>query len=303
LIEGIDSLLLCQGDSLNIELNNYENYLWNTGSQDSSITISESGTYYFEALNSAGDTVYRSNDLTIEFENTPLFQLITEEASCEYEFSANATLLFADTTIIDSVYWSNGDAGLFADSLIEATNYSYTFLTNNLCLYSSEFSITNSPLLSIQYLTTAQTNETLGSISVFIFGGTPPFTFILDGDTIGAFIDSLNSGLYELLVIDSEGCSQQETILIQNMTTVHTNDHDIEISIKLQEGHIEICSPEQNLQRFYLYDLTGKKVFDIDLVKESLSPCKKFEFIEPSGFYIALIKSLNGDCRRKLYKP
>ncbi len=304
LIEDVDSLLLCNSDSLLIELSNYENYYWNTGSQDSILVITTPGIYYFEAFNASGDTVYRSNDLVIEFETAPLFQLATDEVTCENSSLATASLFFANPSFIDSVYWSNGDTGMSADSLFEASNHWYTFITNNLCSYSAEFSIVSGDLLNVQFITTGQTNEEQGSISIFVFGGTPPYTYVLDGDTVESFIEGLNSGSYELLVTDAFGCSEAVNISIQNMTTVGAFEHNNEVNINLTVNHIEICSSEDHLKELNLYDLRGKKIIALDLQNENFTDCKKFNCAEPSGIYIALITDSHGMVhRKKLYMP
>ena len=304
LMEEVDSVLLCSGDSLTIELSNYENYQWNTGSQDSILIITSAGTYFFEAFNVAGDTVYRSNDLVIESEEAPLFQMITEQVNCNDESSGTATLVFADPAFIDSVYWSNGDTGMNADSLFEASNHWYTFITNNLCSYTTEFSITSSELFNIQFITSGQTENEQGSISIFVFGGTPPFTYILDGDTVESYIDGLSAGLYELLVTDAYGCNEQVSISIQNMASTGEAEHDNEIDVKLTADHIEICSSSNNLRTLNLYDLKGKKVLALELQQENLVACKKFNCAKPSGIYIAMVTDINGIVhRRRVYKP
>tara|TARA_B100001287_G_scaffold214719_1_gene183587 strand:+ start:4076 stop:6499 length:2424 start_codon:yes stop_codon:yes gene_type:complete len=304
LIEDVDSILLCNGDSLLIELSNYENYQWSDGSQDSSLLITSAGTYYFEAFNASGDTVYRSNDLVIEFESPPLVQLIVEEVNCNNQFSGTASLLFADSAFIDSTYWSNGDHGMTADSLTVASDHWYTFITNNSCSYSSDFSINNIESPNIQFITSAQSENEQGSISIFVFGGTPPYTYILEGDTVESYIDDLNAGIYELLVTDAYGCSAQASISIQFMPSAVIAEHERKIDIKLTVDHIEICAPKNHLSELNLYDLSGKNVLSRTLKKENFKDCKKFNFTKPSGIYIAMITEMNGSVHRKrLYKP
>lgn len=304
LIEEVDSILLCSGDSLLIELSNYENYQWSDGSQDSSLLITSAGTYYFEAFNTAGDTVYRSNDLVIELESAPLFQLITEDVNCNNQSSGTATLLFADTASIDSVYWSNGDTGMNADSLFDASNHWYTFVTNNSCSYTSEFSITNPELMTVQFITSGQSENEQGSISISVFGGTPPFTYILEGDTVESYIDNLSAGAYELIVTDAYGCSQQVSISIQYVASTGEAEHNNEIDVKLTANHIEICASEDNVNELNLYDLRGQKVLYLELQNENLIDCKKFNCAKPSGIYIAMITDMQGIVhRKKLYKP
>lgn len=304
LIQDVDTVLLCADDSLLIELSNYENYHWNTGSQDSSLLITSSGSYYFEAFNATGDTIYRSNELVIQFETEPLFQMITEQVNCNNLSAGTAMLQFANPSLIDSVYWSNGDIGMNADSLSASSNHSYTFITNNLCFHTSEFSITSVDSLNVQFLTTGQTDNEQGSISIFVFGGSPPYTYILEGDTVESFIDGLTTGYYELLVTDEYGCEQQVNISIPYVNNSGIDENDIVINIKLTVDHIEICSSKNNLNHLNLYDLRGKEVLNLNLQEENLTDCKKYGCSKPTGIYIAFITDHKGIThRKKLYKP
>ncbi len=304
LIQEVDSILLCDGDSIVIELSNFENYQWSTGSQDSSLIITSPGTYYFEAFNTAGDTIYRSNDLIVQLETPPLFQLITEEINCSNQYSGSASLSFADPSFIDSIFWSNGDTGLNADSLSEASDHSYTFITNNLCSYTSQFSIGSTELFNIQFITSAQTEDAQGSISIFIFGGTPPFTYILEGDTVESFVDGLNAGSYDLLVIDAYDCTEQVTISIPYINNAGIPENDNEIDIKMSVDELQICSRQNELNKLDLYNLRGQKVMHLDLQKENLMECKNYYCAKPSGIYIAMLTDSNGLVyRKKIFKP
>ena len=120
--------------------------------------------------------------------------------------------------------------------------YLFTFITNNLCSYTSEFSIGSTELFNIQFITSAQTEDAQGSISIFIFGGTPPFTYILDGDTVESFIDGLNAGSYELLVIDAYDCTEQVTISIPYINNSGIPENDNEIHIKMSVDELQICA-------------------------------------------------------------
>ena len=191
-----------------------------------------------------------------------------------------------------------------ADSLFEASNHWYTFVTNNMCSYTSEFSILSPDVMNVQFLTTGQTNNELGSISIFVFGGTPPYTYILEGDTVESCIEGLIAGSYEVLVTDAYGCSQQVSISIQNIISTGLDESNNDLDIILTVDHIEICSSSNKLRILNLHDLQGKKVLALDLQQESLTDCKKFTCTKPSGIYIAMVKDINGNIyRKKLYKP
>jgi hypothetical protein len=302
LIENTDTLLLCQGDSIVLSLEGFNNYNWSNGSQDSSITINTPGVYYFEAFNATGDTLYRSSDLVIDVEKEPLYQILTTPMSCNDPNSGTAALNFANPSIIDSVIWSNGQDEFSINGLSEGS-YTYTFFTLNTCAYEGAFSIGNIEPMNLQYITTPYTNETFGSLSIFMFGGTPPYTYILEQDTVNDFIDNLNAGSYTLLATDALGCSIETSIEIQNLSTVGFDNTISETNMLIRNNFIELYSSDPNLQKLELYDLKGSSVLSVDLSNLSSSSGLKYPFNKPSGIYIGVISTTTNSIRTKLYNP
>jgi len=302
LIENTDTLLLCEGDSVVLSLEGFINYNWSNGSQDSTITISTPGVYYFEAFNATGDTLYRSSDLVIDVETEPLYQILTTPISCNDPNSGTAALNFANPSIIDSVIWSNGQDEFSIIGLSEGS-YTYTFFTLNTCAYEGAFSIGNIEPMNLQYITTPYTNETFGSLSISMFGGTPPYTYILEQDTVNDFIDNLNAGNYTLLVTDALGCSIETSIEIQNLSTVGFDNTISETNMLIRNNFIELYSSDPNLQKLELYDLKGSSVLSVDLSNLSSSSGLKYPFNKPSGIYIGVISTTTNSIRTKLYNP
>jgi hypothetical protein len=302
LIENTDSLLLCQGDSIVLSAGSFNAYNWSTGSQDSSITVNTPGVYYFEAFNITGDTLYHSNDLIVEIEAEPLFQIITTPTSCNEPSSGAAELNFADLSIIDSVEWSNGASGFDVNGLSE-DSYTYTFYTENLCLYEGAFTIGSIEPMNVQYTSSPYTNEALGSISIYMFGGNPPYTYLLNEDTVASNVNDLSYGTYTLVVYDSIGCSIQTDIEIQNLSTVGLQAEAIETNLQIKENYVEFCSQDEELKDLEIFDLKGLNVLSVDLNNRENSECTKYNFHGPSGIYIGILSSPTKRIRKKLYKP
>jgi len=302
LIENTDSLLLCQGDSIVLSAGSFNTYNWSTGSQNSSITINTPGIYYLEAFNATGDTLYHSNGLIVEIEDEPLFQIITTPTSCNEPSSGAAELNFADLSIIDSVEWSNGSSGFSVNGLSE-DSYTYTFYTENSCLYEGSFTIGSIEPLNVQYTSSPYTNETLGSISVYMFGGNPPYTYVLNEDTVSSNVNNLSYGIYTLIVYDSIGCSIQTDIEIQNLSTVGLQTESIETNLQIKENYVEFCSKDDELKDLEIFDLKGLNVLSADLNNRGNSECTKYNFHGPSGIYVGIMSSSTKRIRKKLYKP
>ena len=157
--------------------------------------------------------------------------------------------------------------------------------------------------MNLQYITTPYTNETFGSLSIFMFGGTPPYTYILEQDTVSDFIDNLNAGSYTLLITDALGCTIETSIEIQNLSTVGIDNTMSETNMLIRNNFIELYSSDPNLQKLELYDLKGTTVLSVDLSNLSTSNLIKYPFNKPSGIYIGVISTTTNAIRTKLYNP
>ena len=76
--------------------------------------------------------------------------------------------------------------------------YEYTFTTDNNCNYIGSINVYEMEDFYVEAQVTAYTDTSFGSISIYVFGGTEPFTYLLNGDTITNYTSELNSGSYTL---------------------------------------------------------------------------------------------------------
>jgi len=303
LFQNTNSILICPNDTLEIALSGYDNYSWSTGSSDSSIFITGAGTYYFEAFNGPGDTLYRSYDLIIEMEAEPLFQEITTQVSCNDGFSGTAELLFANPQGIDTVFWSNGESGFSIDS-IQTGIYEYTFVTTNDCSYGGDVHITLAETFYVQFQTTPVTDTSLGGISIYVFGGDAPFTYVLDGDTIDSSIDNLSAGTYQLIVYDAAGCIQEETVVIQNLSTLGLANSTQEFSVHISNHTAELFTSIPHIESIEIYNMSGVRVGLLqnnDWRKNQGSI--QFDFSHPSGMYMMVLNTPQIVLREKVFNP
>lgn len=261
---GINQITLCTGDSLLIGVTGLNNYSWNNGSTDSLIFASSSGYYYFSAENNSGDTLFYSDSIYINIESAPTYFIQVNNATCGTNTwgSANLNILFpspSDYTIL----WSNGDIGPVLDSAINGTYYVEMESLNG-CLFYDSLVIFNSPNFIVQYLTTPVTNDSLGAVQFFIFGGISPFEFSMDGNTVSDFITDLDSGYYEILVTDANGCEVLVPFNIEYYSTIGlTEAMPIELSVFEQNAQLTIdCSIDLSRANIKLYSANGNIIAD-----------------------------------------
>ena len=298
-----DPMILCDGDSIHITLSGYNHYNWSDGSNDSVLVITGPGTYYFEAFNEMGDTLYRSEDIVVINEQMPLFQEAADDVDCNDDFSGTASLIFANPAQIDSVFWSNGEVGFEIDSL-PSDVYDYTITTINGCNYYGSIMVSEMEDFYLEIQTTPYTNTSSGSISIYTFGGTMPFTFVLNGDTISNNVSGLNPGSYSLFVMDANGCVQEETIFIDNLSTVGFEAIDLELNAYIYNNRAILNTTNPNIEHIELFNISGSNVANLRSTNwEQTERNIEFDFPYPSGVYIMVIHTQKDIFREKVIKP
>ena len=298
-----DPMILCNGDSIPVALSGYDQYNWSDGSNDSLLVITEPGTYYFEAFNEMGDTLYRSEDIVVINEQIPLFQESADEVDCNDDFSGMASLIFANPAQIDSVIWSNGEVGFEIDSL-PSDLYDYTITTINGCNYYGSVLVSEMEDFYLEIQTTPYTNTSSGSISIYTFGGSLPFTFVLNGDTISNNVFGLNPGSYSLFVMDANGCVQEETIFIDNLSTVGFETIDLELKAYINNNRAILNTTNPNIEQIELFNISGSNVANLRSTNwEQRERIIEFDFPYPSGIYMMVIHTQKDIFREKVIKP
>ncbi len=130
LIAGLDTVTICQGDSVTLVASGAPNYLWNTSSTLDSITVSTQGLYYVNSSNSCFNVA-----------DSVLINVMPQ---------LNVTITEPDTVSIcvgDSIQihanggvgyvWSTGQTNL--DSLMFYTAGNYYVTANNICFSDTAF--------------------------------------------------------------------------------------------------------------------------------------------------------------------
>ena len=100
----------------------------------------------------------------------------------------------------------------------------------------------------------------IGSISIYTFGGAMPFTFVLNGDTISNNVSGLNPGSHSLFVMDANGCVQEETIFIDNLSTVGFEAIDLELNAYINNNRAIVNTTNPNIDHIELFNISGSNV-------------------------------------------
>lgn len=282
---GANSIEACPGDTISIGTTGMVNYDWNNGSISPTLDITSSGLYYYTAESIAGDTVFRSDTVYIDFEPTLVITESQVNNPCGITGVGSIELQVAQSVLVSSIDWSNGETGWMIDSL-NAGLYSYTLYTAFGCIYSNTIEITDAPQFTPQVFTTPVSDTALGTAQIYIWGGVEPFTYLMDTVTVSSTITDLDAGSYSVTIIDSNGCSAvlDFTIFDQSTTGITENVKEI-ITIYYAESSIWICGEEVNdLHSIVIIDIAGRNI-EFSSVESVNSDCLKIPVSLPPGIY------------------
>ena len=84
-----------------------------------------------------------------------------------------------------------------------------------------------------------------GSITIDIWGGTLPFQYAWDNDAQGDSISNLNSGDYEVLAIDDNGCSQTASFTVDDIPAITIQSSILPIDCGDEDYTIEILGENE----------------------------------------------------------
>lgn len=196
-------------------------YSWTPGGQiTAAISGLCAGQYNVTVTDNAGCKTI--NTVNIAEPPPILFSISnTVDASCG-ACNGSATIIPSGGVLPNSVLWSNGDVGLFADSLCAGV-YMVSVTDVAGCFQNKNVSISNStgPLVSV-----AKTDETCagscnGTATISVLAGNGPYTYFwLHNGSTSTSLTGLCAGSYNYQVKDTNGCVTTGSVTISAAVTV-----------------------------------------------------------------------------------
>lgn len=280
---GVSSLQGCLGDTFVLNYPGLTNYNWMDGTTNPSYTITQAGTYSFTAENTAGDTIFFSNQVTVDYESPLLVSSIAVNNPCGIDGLGSIQLTCSPSQIVNSVQWSNGNQQLFNGNLSSGV-YSYQITTNNDCTYNGSATVDSEPEFDVQFITTPYTDTSLGSVQFFSWGGVPPFTYVMDSVEIGTTLSNLLPGFYTVQIFDQNGCSDTITFIIQDHSTIGLDENSQqEVRLHVEGNFVTVFDPVVDVKSLQMFDAMGKEISLLSIEKQKNG--LRFEFIAAPGIY------------------
>jgi len=252
---------ICQGGEIVLDAGDHSSYLWNNRDTTRFTTADSAGIYSVTVVNDYG--IIASDQIEVEIYPNPIISKNIIPNPCSGDSTASITLQNLTGIEADSVIWDNGMTGVTIDSLANGV-YEYLFTDLNGCTQSGTASVIDPPELFVWAESDPETlNQSNGVISVVVFGGVPPYTILLEGDTVELPIENLTSGVYSLTVIDGYGCTEEIEVSVENILGVRSELSQSAVAYpNPTNGPLKIESVLQ-LKRVSVFDARGGLALEI----------------------------------------
>ena len=211
-------LTICAGESVELfatalpEAGNYA-FLWSTGENTASITVSPGSTTNYSVTVTDLDTDCSTTvEVTVTVNDGPEIACSSQDGQCGGLGSASVTVLNEGSF---TYAWSNGETTAAIANLADGT-YSVVVTDANGCSDECEVTITNEPALAIDCSSTNGECGGLGSASVEVLTGGGDYTYEWSNGGTSASISGLANGSYSVVVTDANGCTDECQVTITN---------------------------------------------------------------------------------------
>jgi len=267
IISGPQNAVICQGNQAQLSTPNQNgvSFSWtlngsSVGGNFNTINASEAGAYLVSALNTCGSSnAVSSYNLIVE--DAPEINLTELQAvSC---FGGNDGSIDLEIAGASQFSWSNGSQ-LSDISNLSPGNYSITASSLAGCESEMTYSISEPDAIVVLADAMPETgNSSNGSITLFLSGGTPPYSFNWSNGESTQDIQGLQSGTYTVEVTDLLGCSFEGSFIVDIVTSMAAFSGDFEIMPNPCTEFFFIESEEELV--WQLFDSSGRMVLSNSL--------------------------------------
>ncbi len=190
-------------------------FLWSNGDTTEDLSGLVASTYTVVITDSVGCPA--NDSFTITEPTAILSSIAGTNASCSGSADGSANLTVSGGILPYSYLWSNGATTEDISSLNSGT-YIITITDSNLCIVIDSIIITEAVSVTTSIIGTNVTcfNGSDGAANLTASGGTPPFTYLWSNGATTEDIASLTSGTYIVTVTDSNLCTKEDSITLNN---------------------------------------------------------------------------------------
>ncbi len=222
-------------------------FLWSNGEESQNLVNVTIGSYTVTITDANGCSVDNDDSpfLVIGSPNVALNSTVTS-TSCG-ENNGSIAITVSQGTPPYQIVWNDGLMDDVLRSDLSSGNYGVTITDANNCSISEEFSLASSIdfVVSITPISASCNGTDDGQINMSFAGGTPPFTYILNGQSLDDLPSTLPSDDYQLQVFDAFGCSDlvefsvgepDEIVYLAEQTDANCPDEFVTVEFATVQG-------------------------------------------------------------------
>ncbi len=204
---------LCAGSSLTLYPGNYVSYQWSTGSTDTAIVITTSGTYSVTVTDDMGCTT--SDSINIIISSPISLSIVVDTPTCTSSGSIDLTVSGGI-----SPYTYSWNTGATSEDINDAQpgTYIVTVTDSVGCTASDTIEVPN--LMANITLTFSNVTDVTcyglnnGHAEVEASGGASPYSYQWNNGSTSNIADNLAAGWYYVTATDINGCTGEDSVKI-----------------------------------------------------------------------------------------
>ncbi|MDP5098804.1 MAG: FG-GAP-like repeat-containing protein [Crocinitomicaceae bacterium] len=252
------NLILCEGDSLLLDAGDFESYLWSNGYAGRYLTVTQSGEYYVLVETVTGLMV-PSDTLDIQVFDQPIITYNIEHATCSNSNDGSISLLINTNAQSPVINWSNGGTGPSIQGLSGGI-YSYNYIDEAGCTDTGQIEIFEPISISVFSQSTWDAIDQSYTIEFIIFGGTPPYEIVYNGNPVGDVVSGLNEGSHEFTITDQENCDTIVSIQLGENGLIEKDSIEFRVFPNPNSTGIFNIETDLSLINLQLFDALGKEI-------------------------------------------
>ena len=251
----------------------------------------EQGTYTLSIKD--GNNCSYDTAVTVKGNYIPDIEADVKHLSCHDTKDGRVRLQFDKAPSVDyKVEWSNGKNGTELGGL-PAEMYRYHYTVTKECGYEDSVEVKAPSELDIRKKVVDAGEGGYGSLHVIVNGGVPPYKVYLDDTLHSEVIDSLKPGVYELRVVDANGCHVKQNVTIDggtfNKNIYQTANGKLNVKpnpVKRGKNITFRISAEVNRVQLKVYDNLGKLVYHKNVQNNAI--VVDTDFLNTGMYYVTL---------------
>ena len=186
-------------------------YVWNNGQTTQTAVNLMPSTYNVVVTDSMGCSVTSLNQNITQPDSLSITSITTTNVSCNGGNDGSAVVNVIGGTQTYNYGWSGG-----SDVNLIAGTYTSTITDANGCITSQDFTITEPPAISIQFIRDSVTcvGGSDGKSTAIVTGGTGSYNLLWDDGSTGNVVTTFDAGYHTLTVIDANNCVFTDSVEI-----------------------------------------------------------------------------------------